>query len=90
MGKRPELEPGMPAETPWGNPFVAPGVLAAEPSVPVPAVYSVKLPSGARYTLCAPANAPDTASMFPRSHYRERGGFNHGERTGPRLGRGES
>ncbi len=79
-----------PAVTPYGNPWALPGVLEAEPSVPVAVRYSVKLPSGARYTVCAPASAVDVASMFPRSHYRERGGFNHGERTGPRLGREES
>jgi hypothetical protein len=64
-------EPKMNPESAWGNPFVPPGILELEPHVAVAERYSVRTPSGARYTVCAPAAAADTAPIVPRPHYSE-------------------
>lgn len=56
-------------DTPWTNRYSLPAILENQPLVEGRERYSVRLPSGARYTLCRPQPAEDAASWNPRAHY---------------------
>lgn len=69
-------------DSPWSNRFSLPTVLEHQPRVEGEVQYTVRLQSGARYTVCRPQAAEDAAGWAPRPRYaggRRSGTFNQEE-----------